>query len=181
MHYLEMFRLGIFVFVLLIVVSGLVLVLLVKGNKMTRDFAVRTFFLLSTTIFTICITIVPTSSMQFGMRSVSLVPLQSSVQMLKVDINRFDFTVFFRNVFGNMALFLPFVFGVQHFFQSRKRITIFICFLFSVVIESGQYVVPFGRVVDIDDVLFNTIGAVIGAYFYQVCSRYYKKYRLKAA
>ncbi len=71
-----------------------------------------------------------------------------------------------RNVGGNIVAFLPLGLAVVGLLRHRGawsalRWAVGIGFLFSLTIEVLQLVVPL-RVTDIDDLLFNTVGAFLG-------------------
>lgn len=65
------------------------------------------------------------------------------------------------NLFGNIALFLP-VGWVAHAWTGSRRTALLIGVAFSCGIEIAQFVLAAGYS-DIDDVLFNSLGAFLGA------------------
>lgn len=72
---------------------------------------------------------------------------------------------------GNIILFIPFGFLVPIAFKSlRTKVmgTTFLGMLFSILIESSQYLFTY-RVSNIDDVILNTLGAFIGAVMIRIC------------
>lgn len=72
---------------------------------------------------------------------------------------------FFRNVIGNMLMFIPFGFFVSYILKSTKVYSLIILtFVTSVTIELTQLII--GRVFDVDDVILNIIGGIIGFYIY---------------
>lgn len=68
-----------------------------------------------------------------------------------------------RNLGLNIALFVPIGFGLSLW----RRWGVLRCtacgLVLSIGVEAGQYVLPLGRAVDVDDVVLNTIGAAVGA------------------
>ena len=72
---------------------------------------------------------------------------------------------FFYNVIGNIILFIPFGFFVSHYIQAKKthQITI-IAFITSLTAELIQYKI--GRAFDVDDIILNIVGAIIGFLFF---------------
>ncbi len=71
------------------------------------------------------------------------------------------------NVAGNIAVFMPFGFGLtaafQHF-NAKRFFPLMVAatgFLFSLGIEIAQLQVP-GRITDIDDLILNTLGTIAG-------------------
>ena len=82
-------------------------------------------------------------------------------------------SVIITNVFGNIVAFLPFgFFGPVIFSKLKKFSAVFISsFLLSLFIEVVQGVLGVG-VVDVDDLILNVLGAVLGFVFYKICYRY---------
>ena len=69
--------------------------------------------------------------------------------------------LFMKNVVGNMLLFLPYGYFVGRYFAGNsKKLSIFLITLASVAIEYTQ--LSIGRVFDVDDILLNVIGGIIG-------------------
>jgi glycopeptide antibiotics resistance protein len=83
------------------------------------------------------------------------------------EIFRFPFMSrgFIYNVFGNIALFIPFGYFVSDYLKANKIRHIFVtAFVISLTAEFIQYKI--GRTFDVDDILLNVIGAVIGYFGY---------------
>ncbi|MEC2805356.1 VanZ family protein, partial [Bacillus thuringiensis] len=71
----------------------------------------------------------------------------------------------FKNIIGNIVLFIPFSFMLYIKFVNKLTINILICMGVSCSIELLQILVPFiGRSFDVDDIILNTIGSIIGTY-----------------
>lgn len=79
---------------------------------------------------------------------------------------------FFYNSFGNVLCFLPFGFLSPVVFSQHQNFwrTLFAGMLFSLLIETLQFFLETG-VSDIDDVFFNTVGAVIGYGIFYLCHK----------
>lgn len=74
------------------------------------------------------------------------------------------------NLFGNVLCFIPFGFVVpimSYKFRSFFKITVF-SFLYSVTIELTQLVTKLGSC-DVDDVILNTLGGVLGYILFSIC------------
>lgn len=72
---------------------------------------------------------------------------------------------FFYNVIGNIILFVPFGFILSNSIKAKKiRHIIIPSFIVSLSAEIIQYQI--GRAFDVDDVLLNTMGALIGFMIY---------------
>ena len=74
-------------------------------------------------------------------------------------------TLFFYNVIGNIALFIPFGYFISDKLKAKKAThIIIISAIISLTAELIQYKI--GRAFDIDDVLLNATGAIIGFFAY---------------
>ncbi|HIW11569.1 MAG TPA: VanZ family protein [Candidatus Salinicoccus stercoripullorum] len=71
----------------------------------------------------------------------------------------------------NIILFVPFGFFV-YLLLRRAFWTVFLAFVTSVAIEFLQYILPIGRISNVDDVLLNTIGGFVG----MVCGSIFAKF-----
>ena len=77
---------------------------------------------------------------------------------------------YYRTVFMNSLLFVPFGTFLPYLLSSRYKklniaVTVLISFAISTIIEGLQYLCSIG-VGEIDDVIFNTLGALVGALVY---------------
>lgn len=80
---------------------------------------------------------------------------------------RFASSLFFRNVLGNMLMFIPFGFFVSYFLKLKKPYSILLLsLLISSTIETTQLLI--GRVFDVDDIILNVVGGVVGFAVYKL-------------
>lgn len=81
-------------------------------------------------------------------------------------------SLFFRNVIGNILLFVPFGVFVTHYVNNKK---LFSTLLLSIIVSCSIELVQssIGRTADIDDVILNTIGGVLGYFLYTSKVRFY--------
>ena len=80
---------------------------------------------------------------------------------------RYEFgsRLFFKNVIGNMIMFLPYGFFASYFLKiDKKRMILILSIITSFTIEFTQ--LKIGRVFDIDDILLNVLGGLIGYFLY---------------
>lgn len=78
----------------------------------------------------------------------------------------FGSPLFFRNVIGNMLMFLPYGFFISTFLSIKKpKIIIFLTFIASTTIEVTQLII--GRVFDVDDIILNLLGGIMGYFLYR--------------
>ena len=78
--------------------------------------------------------------------------------------------LFVRNIIGNILLFLPYGYFASDYLKSKS--VCLICLLtaiISVTIELVQ--LKIGRTFDIDDVILNTCGGLVGFYLYRIIER----------
>lgn len=90
--------------------------------------------------------------------TVNLVPLVGLA-----DNFSFDWEIAVVNAIGNVVLFLPIGAAVVWRFHAGIRRAVGIGVLLSVSVEGLQFVLNNGRSVDIDDVLLNGLGTLVGA------------------
>lgn len=68
--------------------------------------------------------------------------------------------LFMQNIVGNILLFIPFGMFLNSYFKVKKWHLIIITILYSFSIELTQILI--GRVFDIDDIILNLLGSLIG-------------------
>lgn len=84
------------------------------------------------------------------------------------EILRYEFgsRLFFLNVVGNMLMFMPYGLFIGYVLKTKKTITAVILGLIaSVTIETTQ--LQIGRVFDIDDIILNVVGVILGLYLFR--------------
>ena len=79
---------------------------------------------------------------------------------------------FIKNIIGNVVLFMPYGFFVGKYASLKNtKLTIFLLLLASISIEVTQLVI--GRVFDVDDIILNVIGGLIGYLIYRILDKMY--------
>lgn len=89
------------------------------------------------------------------------------------EIFRYDVgsTLFLKNIFGNIILFLPLGYFLAKYTKLEKPgIVFFMVLLVSLSIEVTQKII--GRVFDIDDIILNIIGGILGFLIYNIFSKF---------
>lgn len=85
------------------------------------------------------------------------------------EIMRYKITnrLFIKNVLGNMIMFLPFGFFTSLYLKSEKiTLPLLLTLIASLSIEIVQMII--GRVFDVDDIMLNLIGGVLGYLVYSM-------------
>ena len=79
-------------------------------------------------------------------------------------------SMFFKNVIGNMIMFIPYGLFVSYFLRiDKKTIIILLSLITSCTIEITQLII--GRVFDVDDILLNVIGGLVGYLLYKLIEK----------
>ena len=79
----------------------------------------------------------------------------------------FGSRLFFKNVVGNMLMFMPFGFFVAYILKLKKVwIMLLLSLIVSLTIETIQSII--GRVFDVDDIILNVIGAILGFLVFKI-------------
>ena len=85
------------------------------------------------------------------------------------ELTRYEFgsKLFYRNIIGNIMMFIPFGFFSSYYLKLNKKFFIFfLTLIVSIVIELIQ--LKIGRAFDIDDILLNIVGTLLGYYLYRL-------------
>lgn len=109
-------------------------------------------------------------------RKFNLIPFKTIAEQISYLLNGNAEYSPLTNLAGNLVLFLPMPILIKLSNKKIKGIFVILITLIVVVIfETMQYVT--GRVADIDDVIFNMLGALIGLAFYCLIAKKFE-YRL---
>lgn len=88
------------------------------------------------------------------------------------EIMRYSFgsRLFFKNVIGNLVLFMPYGFFASYLTKMDNKFYAFSLITFaSITIETTQLAI--GRIFDIDDIILNIIGGMIGYGIYALLNK----------
>jgi len=132
----------------------------VNGEKFKfyNEFLNFIFLIYSLTLFQLL-----TNNELNNYNGLNLVPFQ---EILRYRVGTNGFRV---NVIGNILIFVPFGFFVARTLKKSNFLYIFIISaLTSATVETIQYNI--GRTFDIDDILLNVTGAIIGYFIYKLLS-----------
>ena len=80
---------------------------------------------------------------------------------------RLGSNLFYKNVVGNILLFMPYGFFASYYLKlDKKRIAFLLVFIVSLSIECVQLLI--GRCFDVDDILLNLVGGILGYFIYRL-------------
>lgn len=88
------------------------------------------------------------------------------------EILRYNFgsRLFIKNIIGNMVMFMPYGFFISYYGRANKwKHGFALVLIASIVIETTQLAI--GRVFDVDDILLNVIGGMIGFFIYRLLEK----------
>lgn len=132
---------------------------LIKNNE--KLIIYKELLMLSFAIYILCLFQVVTFQDDTSWSNNNFIPFQ--------EIMRYDITsrLFIKNILGNMLLFLPFGFFVSYYLKNdRIPLTIILTVIASTSIEIVQMCI--GRVFDVDDIILNILGGIIGYSLYKI-------------
>lgn len=103
------------------------------------------------------------------------------VETVKMFTNEFsDIHIALYNVVGNILLFIPLGFCIPLFFNTKNKLSKVILYGFtaSLTIEVLQIFTPFNTT-DIDDIIFNTFGSILGFIIFNIFYRIFKNTKIE--
>ncbi|MGB6177682.1 VanZ family protein [Carnobacterium sp.] len=116
-------------------------------------------------------------NVEINMQSLSSINLSPLTHTLKLTqgVTKFDY---YYNLYGNILWFVPMGFLVAYLLSKKSYMlkTIAIGFCFSFSIETLQFVFGTG-ITDIDDLLFNTLGTLIGLISFVISKKIVERYK----
>lgn len=138
-----------------VIVSSLRIIYLVK-NKEKMVFY-RELMTLASIIYIMCLFYVVT--FQDVNTSSNFIPFNEMFRY------QFGSPLFFKNVIGNMIMFLPYGFFITYYLKLNKVLYVgVLSVITSLTIELIQ--LNIGRIFDIDDIILNILGGMAGYYVY---------------
>lgn len=97
-------------------------------------------------------------------RTIDIIPFKSPLDMINKNIS---VTWILENILGNIAIFISFGLLFPIIQKDKSKKIIFYGLITSALIEEIQYVFALGSS-DIDDLVFNTLGTIIGYVLYKI-------------
>lgn len=134
-------------------------------SKRKEDFILhKELLLLSFVIYILCLFQIVTSQDINMLSGNNFVPFK--------EIFRYEFgdRLFVKNILGNVFLFIPYGFFASLYVNIKKgAMAFFLVLLASIAIEFTQ--LGIGRVFDVDDIILNVLGGMIGFYIYRMLDK----------
>ena len=119
-------------------------------------------------IYTLCLFQIVTFQDDVSWSSNNFIPFR---EILRYNMGS---RLFFKNVIGNMVLFLPFGFFISLYLKNEKpKLTLLLTLATSFSIELVQMII--GRVFDIDDIMLNLLGGYFGYLIYYFLKRVWER------
>ena len=140
------------ILIAVVIAVSLRLAYLLKGHK--KIILYKELLMLIFIIYALCLFHVVTyQDVNFGTNN--FIPFK--------EIFRYDLGTpkFIKNIIGNIIMFIPFGFFASYFLKSKKiSIPLILTIILTTTIETVQYYI--GRVLDIDDIILNIVGGILG-------------------
>lgn len=140
------------ILIAVVIAVSLRLAYLLKGHK--KIILYKELLMLIFIIYALCLFHVVTyQDVNFGTNN--FIPFK--------EIFRYDLGTpkFIKNIIGNIIMLIPFGFFASYFLKSKKIIIpLILTIILTTTIETVQYYI--GRVFDIDDIILNIVGGILG-------------------
>lgn len=106
------------------------------------------------------------SNREIGVLNLNLTPFKQINNYRRNISNLFAI----KNIFGNIIAFLPFGFFIPAIYNKNFISTLLISLISILTIETLQFITMLGYF-DIDDIILNTTGCLIGYFIYKIINR----------
>ena len=109
-----------------------------------------------------------------GFHSYNIIPFQAILEFVKLMFGG-HFSRGFNNIVGNVFVFVPFGYFIPLLYKKCKNVKIVLLagFLVSLFFEICQYFLYLGSA-DIDDIILNLLGVILGFLFFKIVEKIYK-------
>ena len=150
------------VLISVVIVVSLRITYLVKNRK--KFVLYKELLMLSFIIYILCLFQIVTFQDDVSWSTNNFIPFK---EMFRYS---FGSRLFIKNVVGNITLFLPFGLFTSYYLDIKKPyLIVLLTLIASISIESVQMVI--GRVFDIDDIILNLLGGILGFYILTLLRR----------
>ena len=140
-------------------------------KNILREVAINIFFIYFLVL--IELTICKRGALEIGFRNkfyVNYIPFKETINMFKDNFMGIGNALY--NVLGNILLFVPLGFFIPLLFNKKNKISSVALYgaCTSILIEAIQLITS-NNLTDIDDVIFNTLGAILGFFIYNLLNK----------
>jgi len=144
-------------FISLVLISTLRIAYLFKKRE---EFIIyKEIFMLAFVLYILCLFQVVTS------QDINMISGNNFIPFKEIFRYKFGERLFVKNIIGNVIMFIPYGFFVPIYSGIRKNKGAFTLIIFaSIAIEVTQLMI--GRIFDIDDILLNVLGGMLGFWFF---------------
>ena len=149
------------IIIITVIVSTLRIAYLIKNNQKFCFY--KELFMLLFILYVMCLfEIVTLQDQNYGLSNI--IPFK---EIFRYEVGS---RLFIKNIIGNILLFLPYGYFASDYLKSNKVWPIcLLTMLVSVTIECVQ--LNIGRTYDIDDVILNTVGGILGYWLYRLIEK----------
>lgn len=149
------------IIIITVIASSLRIAYLIKNNQKFCFY--KELFMLLFILYVMCLfEIVTLQDQNYGLSNI--IPFK---EIFRYEVGS---RLFIKNIIGNILLFLPYGYYASDYLKSKKVWPIcLLTMLISVTIECVQ--LNIGRTYDIDDVILNTVGGIIGYWLYRLIEK----------
>lgn len=127
----------------------------------------------------VAITLLPLYTLSHSRAAANVIPVLNTIRDItttRADMANYMTKFWIVNILGNLVLLVPLAAISPIIFKKFRKLksTVILCFLVSTLIEFLQYLSGFlgnPRSADIDDVILNTLGALIGFLIFKIVSK----------
>ena len=155
-------------FLVVALIIGIIAYILGRKKKVSLKRVILNILFFLSVIGILLVTLLP--QIIGAPRVLNLVPF---VGMYNILFHSVEITVPIRNLGFNILLFVPFGLFLsikKSYLRKTLKNVVISGLLFSIMIEILQYAFPMGRSADVDDVILNTIGTLLGYIVWEVLS-----------
>lgn len=150
-----------------------------KEKNILREIAINIFFIYF--LIVIYLTICKMDMLQINLQNrvyINYIPFVETIKMFQDNFMGIGNAIY--NIMGNILLFVPLGFFIPLLFKNKNKIVNIVLYGFcaSLAIEIIQLSTAI-NVTDIDDIIFNTLGAVLGFFTYNIFYYIIKETKLR--
>lgn len=159
---------GVIPLFLVISIVLIVLIFLIFRKK-SFAFKIMTIGIALSLLGIFLVTLLPAPSL--FLREVNVMNVVPFVGMYQLLFESVHISVAIRNLIFNIILFIPLGFFLSWGSYPKIKDSLIIGVFVSTLVELLQYTLPLGRSSDIDDIILNTLGVIVGIYLFRLIKK----------